>query len=67
MKKENIVKAVAYGLSALATALLIAFGLSSCQVIRTITTEATSVQKGDTSVVIQTKTIESYNAKKYGI
>ena len=65
MKKENIVKAVVYGLTALATALTIAFGLSSCQVVRTITNEATSIQKGDTSVVIQTKTVESYNAKKY--
>lgn len=66
MKKENIVKAVAYGLTALASALLIAFGLSSCQVVRTITNEAQSIQKGDTSIVIQTKTIESYNAQKYG-
>lgn len=64
MKKANIVKAVSYGLSALATALLIAFGLSSCQVVRTITNEAKSIQKGDTSIVIQTKTVESYNAKK---
>lgn len=66
MKKENIVKAVAYGLTALASALLIAFGLSSCQVVRTITNEAQSIQKGDTSILIQTKTIESYNAQKYG-
>lgn len=64
MEKENIVKAVAYGLTALATALLIAFGLSSCTVVRTITNEAKSVQKGDTSIVIQTKTIESYQGKK---
>lgn len=64
MRKENIVKAVAYGLTALATALLIAFGLSSCSVVRTITNEAKSIQRGDTSIVIQTKTVESYNAKK---
>lgn len=64
MKKENIVKAVAYGLTALATALLIAFGLSSCTVVRTITNEAKSIQKGDTCTVIQTRTIESYQGKK---
>lgn len=66
MERKNVVKAVAYGLSALATALLIAFGLSSCTVVRTITNEAKSIQKGDTSIVIQTKTIESYNAQKHG-
>lgn len=66
METKNIVKAVAYGLTALASALLIAFGISSCTVVRTITNEAQSIQKGDTSIVIQTKTIESYNAQKYG-
>lgn len=38
--------------------------LSSCNVVRTITTESSSVQRGDTSVIIQTKTIESYSAQK---
>lgn len=37
---------------------------ASCNVTRTITTESSSVQRGDTSVIIQTKTIESYNAFK---
>lgn len=37
---------------------------TSCSVVRTITNESSSVQRGDTSVVIQTKTIESYTAKK---
>lgn len=48
-------------------AMLLVIGLSiltSCNVTRTIKTESSSVQKGDTSVIIQTKTIESYNAKK---
>lgn len=60
----NIRKAI-YGvltaLVALAAALL---GLTSCNVTRTITTESSSIQRGDTSVIIQTKTIEQYNAKK---
>lgn len=62
---ENIKKAI-YGvlvaLLALAAAVL---GLTSCNVTRTITTESSSIQKGDTSVIIQSKTIESYNAIKH--
>lgn len=34
MNKEQIIKAVAYLLGAIATALLIAFGLSSCGITR---------------------------------
>lgn len=43
---------------------LLGLGVSSCNVTRTVTTQSHSIQKGDTSVVIQTKTIESYNAQK---
>lgn len=43
---------------------LLGLGVSSCNVTRTVTTQSQSIQKGDTSVVIQTKTIESYNAQK---
>ena len=39
-------------------------GLQSCNVTRTITTRSEAWQKGDTSVVIQTKTIETYDASK---
>ena len=46
------------------TALGAAFGLSSCNVTRTITTKSEYWQKADTSVVIQTKTIETYDASK---
>ena len=38
--------------------------LASCNVTRTITTQSEYYQKGDTSVVIQTKTIETYDASK---
>lgn len=43
--------------------LLIAFTLCAfaCNVTRTVTTSSQYYQKGDTSVVIQTKTIESYD------
>ena len=46
------------------TCVAIALGLSSCNVTRTITTKSEYWQKADTSVIIQTKTIESYNAEK---
>ena len=38
--------------------------LASCNVTRVITNESKYLQKGDTSVVIQTKTVESYDATK---
>ncbi len=38
--------------------------LTSCNVTRTVTTQSQYWQKGDTSVVIQTRTIESYDASK---
>ena len=39
-------------------------GLQSCNVTRTITNQSEYYQRGDTSVVIQTKTIETYDASK---
>ena len=38
--------------------------LSSCNVTRTITTESRYIHRNDTSVVIQSKTIETYDASK---
>ena len=53
-----------------ATALLIllviiaiALLLSGCNVTRTVTTTAQTIQRGDTTTVIMTKTIESYDGK----
>lgn len=37
---------------------------TSCNVTRTITNESQYFQRGDTSVLIQTKTIETYDATK---
>ena len=51
-------------LAAIVTCVAIALGLSSCNVTRTITTKSEYWQKADTSVVIQTKTIETYDASK---
>ena len=38
--------------------------LVSCNVTRTIATTSSSYNRGDTSVVITTKTVETYNAVK---
>ena len=64
MDKQQIIKIIISVLIAALTALGAAFGLSACNVTRTVTTRSETWQKGDTSVVIQTKTIESYNAEK---
>ena len=64
MTKKEILKIVISVLLAALTALAAGLGLSSCNVTRTITTKSEYWQKADTSVVIQTKTIESYNAEK---
>ena len=64
MSKQQIIKIVISVLIAALTALGAAFGLSSCNITRTITTKSEYWQKADTSVVIQTKTIETYDASK---
>ena len=64
MTKQQIYKIVATAVTALLTCVAIALGLSSCNVTRTITTKSEYWQKADTSVVIQTKTIETYDASK---
>ena len=38
--------------------------LAGCNVTRVITNESQYVQRGDTSIVIQTKTVETYDASK---
>ena len=43
--------------------ILIGFALSSCNVTRTVTTTAQTIQRGDTTTVIMTRTIESYDGK----
>lgn len=63
-KTKKILKVVISVLIAALTALATGLGLSSCNVTRVITNESQYLQRGDTSVVIQTKTIETYDAKK---
>ena len=62
--KAGLAAYFACGLTALAVVALCA---TSCNVTRTITTRSEAWQKGDTSVVIQTKTVETYDASKKGL
>ena len=64
IQKERLRKAIKYLFVSVATAIAMALGLTSCNVTRTITTESRSLTRSDTAVIIQSKTIESYNAKK---
>ena len=49
----------------LATVILASIAaLVGCNVTRTVTTSSQYVQRGDTTVLIQSKTIESYDASK---
>lgn len=61
MTKKEILKLVISVLIAALTALAAGLGLSSCNITRTVTTRSEAWQKGDTSIVIQTKTVESYD------
>ena len=64
MSKQQILKIIVSVLIAALTALGAAIGLNSCNVVRTITNKSEYYQRGDTSVMIQTKTTESYDASK---
>lgn len=61
---KKILKVVISVLIAALTALGAGLGLTSCNVTRTITNHSEFYQRGDTSVTIQTKTIETYDATK---
>jgi hypothetical protein len=66
MTRKEIIKLVISVLIAALTALAAGLGLQSCNVTRTVTTRSETWHRGDTSVVIQSKTIESYDGtRKY--
>ena len=60
-KRKRIVETI---VTALLTCAAIAFGATSCNVVRTITNKSEYYQRGDTSVMIQTKTTESYDVSR---
>ena len=64
MTRQQIIKIIVSVLIAALTALGTAFGLTSCNVTRSITTQSQYFQKGDTTCTIVTKTIETYDASK---
>ncbi len=64
MTKNQIHKICVTLATAIVTCVAIGLGLTSCNVTRTITNQSEYYQRGDTSVVIQTKTIETYDASK---
>lgn len=66
-KTKLILKVVIGVTIAALTALGSLLGLTSCNVTRVITNESSYVQRGDTNVVIHTKTIETYDASKKGL
>ena len=45
-------------------AVIAAAALAGCNVTRTVTTSSSYLQRGDTTVLIQSKTIDSYDASK---
>ena len=66
LKTTTMKKYVKQIILTLLTALAIGLSvmLTACNVTRTITTTSSSVKRGDTTVIIQSKTIESYDASK---
>ena len=64
MTKQQIIKIIISVLIAALTALGAALGLQSCNVVRTITNKSEYYQRGATSVMIPTKTTESYDASR---
>lgn len=63
-KTKFILKIVISVLVAALTALGAAIGLPSCNVTRVVTNKSEYTQRGDTSIMIQTKTTETYDASR---
>ena len=63
---KKYIKQILLTLLTLLTALAIGLSvmLTGCNVTRTIATTSSSVKRGDTTVIIQSKTIESYDASR---
>lgn len=64
MNKSSKKFSFAVVVAAFACLIACALVATGCNVTRTVTTESQYYQRGDTSVVIQTKTIETYDATK---
>ena len=66
LKTTTMKKYVKQIILPLLTALAIGLSvmLTGCNVTRTVTTSSSYVQRGDTTVLIQSKTIDSYDASR---
>ena len=63
-KTKLIIKVIIAVIIAALSALGASLGLTSCNVTRTISNKSEFYQRGDTSVMIQTKVTETYDATK---
>lgn len=61
---QAIARAIVVAALGVALAIGAAIGFCSCKVTRTTTCESSYVEKGDSSVIITSKTIETYDASK---
>lgn len=61
---KALLRATAAVVLAAAIATATALSMTGCNVVRSVTTKSEYYQKGDTSVMIQTKVVESYDATK---
>lgn len=66
-ERKKAIEAAAVVLGLGLFALVLTLSLQSCNVTRVITNQSEYYQRGDTSVMIQTKTIETYDASKKGL
>ena len=66
LKTTTMKKYVKQIILTLLTALAIGLSvmLTGCNVTRTVTTSSSYLQRGDTTVMIQSKTVESYDASR---
>ena len=64
MTRKQLIKIIVTVALAALSALAAALGLQSCTAVRTITNRSEYYQRGDPSVMIQTKTVESYDASR---
>jgi len=67
MTRKQLAKIIISVTIAALSALAAGLGLQSCNVTRVVTNQSEYFQRGDTSVMIQTKTVETYDASKKGI
>lgn len=67
MTRKQLAKIIISVAIAALSALAAGLGLQSCNVTRIVTNQSEYFQRGDTSVMITTKTVETYDASKKGL